>query len=610
MKRQDTFLEALQSTDALLFDGGIVTMLYERGIFINRSFDEANISAPDILREIHREFLLAGANILTTNTWSANTPKLKGYGLEIQLAEINKSGARIAREVAGDSAWVAGSIGPLGLRIEPWGPTSFAEARAFFKEQALALADGGADIFVLESFADLNEIQQAILAIQEVGNFPIVAMMATNEEGQSLFGTEPEWFIQKLSMWGATVVGVNGGGGPGPLLELAKRIRAATKKPLILKPNAGSPRMVDGRLIYMASPEYLGEFAKQAMTIGVRILGGCSGTTPAHIRAMTAALRQDHAFRENEQSVVEDAFDSEHQPQAFEPQSQWAKKIAAGEFVTTIELLPPRGLDPSKIVERAIICKNAGVDAINIPDGPRASARMSALATACLIERDAQIETVLHYACRDRNLLGMQSDLIGASGLGLRNLLCITGDPPKMGPYPNATAVYDIDSIGLVNMITRLNSGYDLGGSSIGRSTGFSIGVGANPVAPDLEREFSRFRYKVEAGAHWAITQPVFDADSLFRFLDFASQFSIPIIAGVWPLMSLRNAEFMANEVPGVFVPPALIQRMRNCKTAEDQKKEGLAIAHELVEKIRSSVRGLQISAPLGNVEMALDLVK
>ncbi len=326
MKRQDTFLEALQSTDALLFDGGIVTMLYERGIFINRSFDEANISAPDILREIHREFLLAGANILTTNTWSANTPKLKGYGLEIQLAEINKSGARIAREVAGDSAWVAGSIGPLGLRIEPWGPTSFAEARAFFKEQALALADGGADIFVLESFADLNEIQQAILAIQEVGNFPIVAMMATNEEGQSLFGTEPEWFIQKLSMWGATVVGVNGGGGPGPLLELAKRIRAATKKPLILKPNAGSPRMVDGRLIYMASPEYLGEFAKQAMTIGVRILGGCSGTTPAHIRAMTAALRQDHAFRENEQSVVEDAFDSEHQPQAFEPQSQWAKK--------------------------------------------------------------------------------------------------------------------------------------------------------------------------------------------------------------------------------------------------------------------------------------------
>jgi homocysteine S-methyltransferase len=435
-------------------------------------------------------------------------------------------------------------------------------------------------------------------------------MMATNEEGQSLFGTEPEWFIKKLCEWGATAVGVNGGGGPAPLLELAKRIRATTTKPLVLKPNAGSPRMIDGRLIYMASPEYLGEFAKQAMALGVRILGGCSGTTPAHIRAMTSALRQSHAFQEQENAAIEHLEFLEQHPQTVEPQSRWAKKLAAWDFVTTIELLPPRGLDPSKIVEKAIQCRTQGVDAINIPDGPRASARMSALATACLIERDANIETVLHYTCRDRNLLGMQSDLIGAAGLGLRNLLCITGDPPKMGPYPNATGVFDIDSIGLVNMATRLNSGLDLGGTSIGQSTGFSIGVGANPAAPDIEREFSRFRYKVEAGAHWAITQPVFDADALFRFLDFASQFSIPIIAGVWPLMSLRNAEFMATEVPGVYVPPALIDRMRRCKTAEDQKKEGLAIAHELIHNIRGSVRGLQISAPLGNVNMALPLLE
>ncbi len=610
MNRQQTFLDALQGSDTLLFDGGIVTMLYERGIFINRSFDEANTNSPDLLRQIHKEFLLAGSNILTTNTWSANTPKLRGYGLETQMRELNLGGARIAREVAENSAWVAGSIGPLGLRIEPWGPTSFAEARAYFREQAQALADGGVDLFVLESFGDLNEIQQAMLAVHEVGDYPIVAMMATNEEGQSLFGTEPEWFVKKLEEWGASAVGVNGGGGPGPLLELAKRVRPSSTKPIVLKPNAGAPRMVDGRLIYMASPEYLGEFAKQAAALGVRILGGCSGTTPAHIRAMMAALRQAHAFREHEHHHTERAELTELPPQTLEAQSDWAKKIASGKFVTTIELLPPRGLDPSKIVEKAIQCKEHGIDAINIPDGPRASARMSALATACLIERDAHIETVLHYTCRDRNILGMQSDLIGAAGLGLRNLLCITGDPPKMGPYPNATGVFDVDSIGLVNMVARLNSGYDLGGTSIGRSTGFSIGVGANPVAPDLNREFSRFQYKVEAGAHWAITQPVFDADSLFRFLDFASKFSIPIIAGIWPLMSLRNAEFMANEVPGVFVPPSLIERMRQCKNAEDQKKEGLDIARELLFVVRGQVQGLQISAPLGNVDMALSLLE
>lgn len=597
---------------AFLFDGGVATQLYEQGIFINRSFDEVNLSQADLIASIHKQYIQSGAQVITTNTWGANRIKLKNYGLDAQLFEINLRGAQIARDVAGDVVWVAGCLGPLGVRIEPWGPTSFDEAKDFFFEQAKALQQGGVDLFVLEGFADLNEIHQAIRAVKLLGDYPVVAMMTTNDEGQTLFGTEPEWFVRKLDEWGADAVGVNGGNGPAPLLELAKRLKSATEKPLILKPNAGLPRQVDGRLIYMASPEYMGEFARQALLQGVRILGGCSGTTPQHTRAMAGAVRQGAAFRGGEASGEGSLIElvvRNSSPSVPNLSSRWSRGIAAGEFVVSVELLPPKGLDTEKLLERSAQCKAAGVVAINIPDGPRASARMSALAAACLIEQKVGIETVLHYACRDRNILGIQSDLIGAAGLGLRNILCVTGDPPKLGPYPTATAVFDIDAIGLVNMASRLNSGFDLGGTSIGRATGFSIGVGANPVAPDLRKEFERFRYKVEAGAQWAITQPVFDSESLLRFLDFSSQFNIPIIAGIWPLMSLRNAEFMANEVPGVYVPPSVLERMRACNTTEDQRKQGLEIAHELISQIKKNVQGLQISAPLGQVELALALL-
>lgn len=602
----------IEDGQSFLFDGGLATQLYEKGIFINRSFDEVNLSQADLITSIHKQYIQAGSQVITTNTWGANRIKLKNYGLDQQLFEINLRGAQIARAVAGDFVWVAGCLGPLGVRIEPWGPTSFDEAKDFFFEQAKALQQGGVDLFVLEGFADLNEIHQAIRAVKSLGDYPVIAMMTTNDEGQTLYGTEPEWFVRKLDEWGADAVGVNGGNGPAPLLELAKRLKPATDKPLILKPNAGLPRQVDGRLIYMASPEYMGEFARQALLQGVKILGGCSGTTPQHIKSMSGALRQGAAFRGGENSANIQLVDSsvrDPKPTVSGPTSSWSRGIAEGKFVVSVELLPPKGLETEKLLERSAQCKLAGVDAINIPDGPRASARMSALAAACLIEQQVGIETVLHYACRDRNILGIQSDLIGAAGLGLRNILCITGDPPKLGPYPTATAVFDIDAIGLVNMASRLNSGFDLGGTSIGRGTGFSIGVGANPVAPDLRKEFDRFRYKVEAGAQWAITQPVFDSESLLRFLDFSSQFNIPIIAGVWPLMSLRNAEFMANEVPGVYVPKAILERMRKCSTTEDQRKEGLQIAHELISEIKRHVQGLQISAPLGQVELALALL-
>ncbi|HJW09008.1 MAG TPA: bifunctional homocysteine S-methyltransferase/methylenetetrahydrofolate reductase [Holophagaceae bacterium] len=606
------FPDALKSGQPLLFDGSVSTVLYERGVFINRSFDEANLQSPELVRGIHQEFAAAGAQVLSTNTWGANAVKLASYGLAERLREINLAGARLARE-ASDEAWIAGTLGPLGVRIEPWGPTSFDEAKAFFKEQAAALLEGGVELFVLESFADLNEIHQAIEAIRELCALPIAALVTPNDEGQTIFGTEPEWYAHKLSAWGADLIGVNGGNGPAPLLELLKRLKAATDKPILLSPSAGLPRQVDGRLLYMASPEYLGEFARQAFLQGARAVGGCSGTTPAHTRAMGGALRQERAFQHIEGGTAAASPLGPlgpAEPVPFADRSRFSRKLVEGAFATSVELVPPKGMDVEKLLDKTRQCKALGVDAINVPDGPRAMARMSALATAVVIEQQLGVETILHYACRDRNLLGIQSDLLGAAALGLRNILAITGDPPKLGPYPQATAVFDVDAIGLVNILSRLNTGLDLGGSGIGRPTPFSVGVGANPVAPDLEREKARFRWKVEAGAQWAITQPVFDPETLFRFLDFAEPFGIPILAGIWPLKHLRNAQFMANEVPGVFVPPVLLERLSKRATAEDQLKEGLDIAREIIAAIKPRIAGLQLSAPFGQVELVAPLLE
>lgn len=613
---QTTFQQALDAGECFLFDGSAATALHDRGITLQRSFEECNLKAPDLLLAIHGEFLAAGAQVLTSNTWGANRLKLAARGLEGQLDLINREGVALAKQAIaqqGARAWVAGCIGPLGIRIEPWGPTSFEEARAFFREQAVPLIAAGADLIALEGFEDLNEIHQALLAVQDLGPLPIAALMTTNDEGQALFGAEPDWFIKQLDTWGADLVGLVGGNGPAPHLRLLDRLKAVTAKPIVLQPNPGLPHLVDGRLIYGASPEYLGGFAARALAAGARAVGGCSGTTPAHIRAMRGAFRQERAFV---QAGAGFELKPHEQPQPEVPfafRSRFSLKLAQGEFVHTVELVPPKGMEYDKLVAKTRQCRALGVDAINVPDGPRAIARMSALATALIIEQQVGLETILHYACRDRNLLGMQSDLLGAAGLGLRNLLAVTGDPPKLGPYPQATAVFDVDAIGLVNMLKRLNTGLDLGGASIGKPTSFSVGVAANPVAPDLEREKARYRYKVEAGAQWVITQPVFDAGSLFRFLDFTESLDgkggLPIIAGIWPLKSLRNAEFMANEVPGVFVPPSLLTRMARWTSAEDQIKEGLAIAQEIIEAIRPRIRGLQLSAPFGQVELVAPLL-
>ncbi|MEY4630159.1 MAG: hypothetical protein RIQ81_279 [Pseudomonadota bacterium] len=612
-------------------DGAMGTELYSKGTFINKCFEELNLNNPALVVEVHLTYLRAGADIVSTNSWGANRFKLSGHNLHDRVQEINHKAAEIARNAVRasgrDSTMIAGSIGPLGVRIEPWGPTSFDEAKAAFAEQIRALVSGGIDIISLETFSDISELQQAVLAAREIApGIPVIAQIAINPDGKSLMGTPLEWAMKKLDEWDVDVVGLNCSVGPQPMMTALPKIRAATSKPLCMQPNAGMPKLVEGRTFYMSTPEYLAEFTKGFLQSGVSVIGGCCGTTPEHIRAMANAFRHHAAMSAVEsgsnagQSVskIELSGSPEQAPeqQGVTPvpaleKSTWAKKIARGERVLSVELLPPAGVKTGKIIEQSKQLKSAGIDAINIPDGPRASARMSAILTAVMIEKRAGIETVLHYTCRDRNLLGMQSDMLGAHAIGLRNMLLVTGDPPKMGSYPNATGVFDIDAIGLTNMVARLNRGLDLGGRPIGAPTAMSVGVGVNPVHRDFAYEMKRFRYKVEAGAEWCITQPVFDADSLFRFLDHIEKNNvrIPVIAGVWPLLSLRNAVFMNNEVPGVVIPESVMKRMEKPTDPEDAKRVGVDIAREMVEKLGSNVQGLQLSAPFGRTDLALAIV-
>ena len=607
------FREILENESVYVFDGAVGTRFYDKGVYINKSYDEINIAAPDLVREVHEEYVAAGADVIQTNTFGATRHKLKQYSLEGQLHEINVSAAKIASQAAGDTTFVAGSIGPLDLRIEPYGPTSFDEAREMFAEQVAGLLEGGVDLFVLETFADLSEIQQAIKAIKNLSSLPIVAQIQIQTDGKTVFGATPEIFTKRLDEWGADVIGLNCGVGPTHVLSELENMRELTDKKLIAQPNAGLPRDVQGRQFYMCSPEYMSKFAKRFIKAGAKFVGGCCGTTPKHIKLIADSVRAVSP-RKTQIAVSEPAKVSDNkkvvevEPVSPLDRSKWSRKVAQGEFVTSVEVLPPKGVWAGKTLKAIRLLKDAGVDAVNIPDGPRAQTRMSAQATAVLVEQKVGIEAVLHYCCRDRNLLGMMSDLLGASALGLRNLLIITGDPPKMGPYPDATAIFDIDAIGLTNMVNKLNDGLDVGNNAIGEPTKFSIGVGVNPGAMNLEEEIRRFEWKVEAGAEYAITQPVFDIDQLREFLSRIEHVRIPIIAGIWPLVSFRNADFLHNEVPGVRVTQEILERMRDASddSKERAREEGLIIARESLAEIMDDIQGVQVSAPFGKVKLAL----
>ena len=597
----------------VLCDGAMGTLLYANGIFINRSYDELNLSQPDMIRGIHHDYLQAGAEIIETNTFGANSFRLGRHSLADKVRDINLAGARLAREAAKSfDVWVAGSVGPLGTRIEPLGKTSFQEAREAFRQQIEALAEAGVDLLILETFGYLEEIHQAMLAAKEVApSLPLVAQVTIDEDGNCLDGSDPQTFVPKLEEWGADVIGCNCSVGPVAMLDAMEKVRASTSLPLAAQPNAGIPRSVDGRNIYLCSPEYMASYARKFVAAGVRLVGGCCGTTPEHIRVMKSALRVGEA---RGKAVAAQVAASQAAPSAapvvqLADRSLLGSRLARGEFVTMVEIVPPKGIDVRKEVEGARFLKSVGVDAVNVPDSPRASARMSNQALSLLIQRDVGIDAILHYTCRDRNVLCIQSDLLGAAAVGIKNLICITGDPPKMGNYPDATAVFDVDAIGLVNIVRNLNRGLDLGGNPIGTGTGFVIGVGANPGLSDMDEEIRRFEYKVEAGAEYAVTQPVFDLRLLENFLKRIEHCRIPVVAGIWPLVSVRNAEFMKNELR-VSVPDSILERMARAQTPELARAEGVAIAREMLIAAKQMAQGAQISAPQGRYTSAVDVLE
>jgi homocysteine S-methyltransferase len=589
------------------------TMLYAKGVFINKSFDALNLTQPELVEAVHRDYVAAGADIIETNTFGGNRIKLSSFGLGDKLQAINAEGVRIARRAAGDRAYVAGAIGPLGIRIEPWGKTGVDEAREYFREQAQALADAGVDLFILETFRDLNEIGAAIEAVRSVSGLPIVAQMTTEEDGNTLDGTPPERFAPELERRGATVLGVNCAVGPAPMLETIERMEAVTRLRLSSQPNAGKPRDVEGRNIYLCSPEYMASYARRFVMHNVRIVGGCCGTTPEHIRQIKAAVRGAATAAKSPHAPAAEVSAGRNAvtapPVPREQKSHLSRRLAHREFVLAVELLPPRGFEAEPAIQRARELKRYGVDVVNIPDGLRAGARLSALSLAVLVEQQAGIETLLHYSCRDRNLLGIQSDLLGAHAMGVRNLLLITGDPGRVGDYPDATAVFDVDSIGLTNLVARLNRGCDLGGQPIGAPTAYHLGVSINPGAPNLDEELRRFDYKVEAGAEFVLTRPVFELAGFERLMRRLETARLPVIAGVFPFESVRNAEFMANEVPGVRVPDSLMERMRRADGHHAAAAEGIAIARELAGALRPSVQGIQVSTASGNIDAALAVV-
>ena len=594
----------------VLMDGAMGSLIYERGVFIDKCYDELNLSRPDLIRSIHQDYIRSGARVIETNTYGANRFKLKSHNLYDRIGEINFTGAQLAREAAEGQAYVAGSMGPGGVELEPWGDTTLEQIAEAYAEQALALEKGGVDLFVLETFQDIRELQQAISAITQVCSLPVVAMMTVAEDGRTRYGVDLEDITCRLQESQATVIGLNCTVGPKPMLDFVEVMIRLSDKPICVMPNAGRPQYTDGRMIYLSTPEYFAIYTKRFIEKGVRMLGGCCGTTPEHISRMANALamkqtRIQHSLQIGVRPVTEEPLPD---PVPLEKKSRLSEKLASGRKVVLVEMVPPRSTDIRKPLEGARMLLDNRVDAINIPDGPRASARMTGLALAVLLQNQVGIETVIHYTCRDRNLLGMQSDLLGAAAMGIRNILAITGDPPMIGDYPQATAVFDIDAIGLVHLISNLNHGMDVGEKRIGDPTSFFTGVGLDPNSVNPENEIRRFNLKKEAGAEFIITQPVFDIVSLEIFLEKTDLDALFLIAGIWPLVSLRNAEFMKNEVPGVYVPDEVINFIARFDSRDDQLKAGVEIAQNMVDRVLSLVHGIQVSAPFGRYNLSLEV--
>ena len=595
---------------AHVMDGAMGTMLYGRGVFVNVCYDELNLEQPGMVREVHEEYVRAGAEILETNTFGANPVKLSGFGLEGRTEAINRAGAELARAAAAGGASVVGAVGPLGIRIEPWGPTAFEEAVEFFRRQVRGLLDGGVDGFCLETFSDLRELEAAFRAVRSCSGLPVLAQVTIGEDGATPGGTTMEAAGAAMAAWGVEVAGINCSVGPAIMLDAVERLAASSGLPASAQPNAGLPRVVENRQIYMASPEYMGQYARRLIAAGARFVGGCCGTTPAHVRKIRDHVASVQPVRVRATARAEPAARPGRSGVPLAERSAWGRKLATGRFVTTVQIAAPRGWRMEETTRRARALAGDGVDAVFVVGGTRGQAHMDALTTAMLLGARAGIEPLVRYVCRDRDMHGMIRDLLGASAAGIRNLLIVSGESTSLGPYGDSTAVSDIDSIGLVNVVRRLNRGLDAGGNDIGAPTELVAGVALDHAAADRALELSRFAWKVDAGADFAVTGPLFDPVRLEDFLVRAGT-SIPVIATLLPLASLRDAEFMANEVPGVDVPRRIVERMRAAerKSPAHARAEGLSIAREVFAGVVHLVRGVRIRLPDDDLGRASELL-
>jgi methionine synthase / methylenetetrahydrofolate reductase(NADPH) len=612
------FREALQER-VLLADGAMGTEFYRRGVFINRCYDELNLSRPDLVREVHADYAAAGADILTTNTYGAERLRLAPHGLEGQLEGIIRQGVRHAREAAGDDRFVAGSVGPLPKLLRPSGPLTPEKARDTFREQVELLLEEGVDLVVLETFRQLSMLEEAVAAVRDLStDVVVVASFAFKPVRHYYVGPSPEEVARRVGALPVDVLGTNCINGPGTMLEMVERIESVSDLPLCVMPNAGNPEMVDGRSLYLASPEYMAEYARRFVQNGARIVGGCCGTTPEMIKEMRNFLRSVEPGRRPVEVLDRP---EEGQPEPLEPipleqRSNFGRRLATQlreEFAISVELDAPRGLDPSRSIAGAKLLAEHGIHAVNIPDGPRATARMSALSLATRVKAEVDIDIIVHFCCRDRNLLAMQMDLLGAHALGLHDILCVTGDPPKMGNYPDATGVFDLDSVALIRAVRNLNHGRDFGGDPIGDQTRFVVGCGCNPGFEPLDKEINKYQRKLDAGAEFVFSQPVYDPALLERFVERTRGLrQIPLFVGILPLASHRNAEFLHNEVPGMQIPDPIRARLAKASGREAQRAEGLKIAAESLKHARTfkEVAGAYIFPPFGRYAAVSDVLR
>jgi methionine synthase I (cobalamin-dependent) len=611
----------------LVVDGAMGSLLYERGVLYSACFEELNASRPELVAKVHEDFVRAGAQVIETNTFGANALRLEKYGLSSRVQELNAAGVRVARAAAGTQAYVIGAIGPSGYFLGEAGRNTAAEdlakVKTVYLEQARALLEGNVDALVVETIRQTPELRAAVEAAVEAseGRVPVIASASLDENGRMAEGTEADEIARLAREWGASIVGVNCSDGPmGVLSAVTKMVPIGL--PVLASPNAGQPRRVDERMVYVSTPEYFGVYARRMIRVGVRLVGGCCGTTPEHIRRVAAAARMAGAAGDVDLSKVADdeaaivdvtvalpRFPGSINPPPLAERSELAAKIARGRFVVSVEVNPPVGLDPSRAVAAARMLRAGGIDVVNIADGARAQARMSNLAMAVRVQQEVGIETILHVCGRDRNLLATLAHLLGAHDLGVRNLVVITGDPPKMGDFPDATAVYDLDSIGILKLAARLNHGVDPGGKPLGATTRFLLATGAEPASLNYEREIARLKDKKAAGAELVMTQPVYSPEVLERFLADVAPLGLPVLVGLLPLASHRNAEFLHNEVPGMQVPEAIRERMRKAGSGPAARKEGVTIAREMLHAVRGRVAGAYVMPPFERHELALEVV-